>query len=160
MYVTPWAQNHRGLLLNQRTGIPAQPPFKALVNICKTIHAAFPENRTRHPVQSLPLFSTRIFKQDVALNRWTAHSTRPQGNCNKKNPCSMQCLYYIFKSNLHFLHFWGIEMLEAGWLDCLKVYIHLPPCLGSFQVLDKHSNHSALLSLELSPQGLFQHTFK
>lgn len=68
----------------------------------------------------------------------------------------MQCLYYIFKNNLHFLHFWGTEMLKAGWLDCLKAHIHfLPRKMGSFQILDKDPNHSALLGLELSQEGLF-----
>lgn len=47
-------------------------------------------------------------------------------------------------------------MLKAGWLDCLKAHIHfLPRKMGSFQILDKDPNHSALLGLELSQEGLF-----
>lgn len=113
-----------------------QFPFKAPINVCKNrIHAAFRENKTRHPVQSLQLFSTRILEQNMALSTWTAHPTNPRCNWSKKNPCSLQCLYYIFVSHLHI---WGIEMLKAVWLDFLKAPIHFPPCnTGPFQVPDK-----------------------
>ena len=91
----------------------------------------------------------------MALEEWTTYSTNRRWSCSKKNPCWRQCRYYIFKNNLHFLHFWRIEMLKVGWPDCLKAHIHfLPDKMGSFQTLDKQPNHSSLSSLELCQEGL------
>lgn len=61
-----------------------------------------------------------------------------------------------FKSRLHFLHFWGTEMLEAGWLGCLKASIHcLPHQAGSFQVLEQHPTTLPLRVWSWAHKGYF-----
>lgn len=120
------------------------------------IHAVSQKTELGTQFKVSKLFSTRMFKQDMALDEWTIYSTNPRWSCSKKNPCWRQCQYYIFKNNFHFLHFWRIEMLKVGWPDCLKAHIHfLPGKMGSFQTLNKKPNHSSLSSLELSQEGLF-----
>lgn len=147
-------------LTSQKTCTPhPQFTFKALA--FNRIHVAFPENRTRHPVQSLQLFPTRIFKQDTALNKGTAHSTNPRWSC-KKNPCSMQCLYYIFQNNLHFLQFGGTRNAKT-WVVRLPQSSHsfLSRQDGPFP--DPGPATQATLPFSVwswVKGGLFQRTFK
>lgn len=116
-------------LTSQRTCIP-NSLLKLLLMSAKQNPCCLPENRTRHPVQSLQLFSTRVLKQDMALNKCTTHSTHstnPRWSYSKKNPCSMQCLCYIFKNNLHVFTFLGNRNAKS-WVVRLPQSSHsFPP---------------------------------